>query len=105
MCLHIHTLLLFLETHSLIFPLPERLDKQPKGTGELQGVGERLAWLIWLCKTKRHLLSALGGLLLCVMSCATVQPYQSRLRSSDSLLTCLPHGIITAACQEYAKFP
>lgn len=46
-------------------------------------MGERLAWLIWLCKTERCLLNALGGLFLYVMSCATAQLYQNRPRSPD----------------------
>lgn len=46
--------------------------EEPEGAGELEGVGERL---IWLCKTERDLLNALGGLFLNVLSCAAAQLY------------------------------
>ena len=40
-------------------------------------MGERLAWLIGVCKTERYLLNALVGLRLYIMRCATVQLYQN----------------------------
>lgn len=46
---------------------------KPKGTGELQGVGGRLASLVWVCRTERYLLNALLGQCSCATSCAIYQ--------------------------------
>lgn len=75
-------------------PSPE----EPAGTGELEGVGERLTWLIWPCKTESCLLSALGGLSLCIRSCATAQLYQNRARSSDLSPTWTHYSSLSGRC-------
>lgn len=73
--------------------------EEPEGTGELEGVGERLPRLTGVWKTERYLPNALVGLCLYAVRCAMVQLHQNTLRSSASSPSWTRYKNLSGSCR------